>query len=98
MKDMTIKDLKSIIEGLSDSMRIVIPVIDEEDANRIYGFRKIRTAGILSCEAETPEERKVFCLNAASDCFDIADQVHYSGRDVDVVEILYGNIEENSNI
>ena len=87
MKDMTIKDLKTIIDGLPDSMIIVIPAIDEEDANHMYGFRKVRTAGILSSEGE--ECREVFCINAAADNFNIADQVHYSGRDVGVEKILY---------
>lgn len=87
-KDMRVKDLKEIIKDLSDEMLIVIPVIDEDDANRIYGFRKVRTAGILNCEYE--EDQDTLCLNAAADGQDIADQVYFSGKDASVKEILYG--------
>lgn len=87
--DMRIKDLKSIINELPDSMAIVIPVIDEENANHIYGFRKVRTAGILVSEGE--EDREVLCINAASDEQDIADQVYFSGKDVGVEKILFGH-------
>lgn len=90
MKDMRIKDLKDIINKLPDDMLIVIPVIDEENCNRIFGFRKVRTAGILVCECE--EDREALCLNAA-DKQDIADQVYFSGKDVGVVEILFGESE-----
>lgn len=87
-KDMKVKDLKEIIKDLPDEMLVIIPVIDEDDANRIYGFRKVRTAGILNCEGE--EDRDAFCLNAAAGGQDIADQVHFSGKDVAVEEVLYG--------
>lgn len=88
MTDMRIKDLKQIIDKLPDDMLVVIPVIDEESVDRIYGFRKVRTAGILTCEAE--QDPEVLCLNAATNDYDIADQVHFSGRDVDVVKVLFG--------
>lgn len=88
MTNMRVKDLKKILDGLSDEMIVVIPVIDEDDANHIYGFRKVRTAGVLICEGE--EDREAICLNAAADEQDIADQVHFSGRDVSVKEILFG--------
>ena len=85
--NMRVKDLKHILEQLPDDMAVIIPVIDEEDANHIYGFRHVRTAGILISEGE--QDREVLCLNAAADGQDIADQVHLSGRDVGVKEILY---------
>lgn len=90
MTDMRVKDLKNIINDLPDDMIIVIPVIDEEDANHIYGFRKVRTAGVLVDEYEDESEKEVLCLNAAADEQDIADQVHFSGRDVSVKDILFG--------
>ena len=90
MIDMRVKDLKKILDGLSDEMIVVIPVIDEDDANHIYGFRKVRTAGILVDEYSDEDEREVICLNAAADEQDIADQIHFSGRDVSVKEILFG--------
>lgn len=90
MTDMKVKDLKNIINELPDDMLVVIPVIDEEDANHIYGFRKVRTAGVLVDEYEDESEKEVLCLNAAANEQDIADQVHFSGRDVSVKDILFG--------
>lgn len=87
-RNMRVKDLKNILEQLPDDMAVIIPVIDEEDANRIYGFRHVRTAGVLISEGE--QDQEVLCLNAAADRQDIADQVYFSGRDVGVKEILFG--------
>ena len=87
-QNMRVKDLKHILGQLPDDMAVIIPVIDEEDANHIYGFRHVRTAGVLISEGE--QDREVLCLNAAADMKDIADQVHLSGKDVDVKEILFG--------
>ena len=87
-QNMRVKDLKHILEQLPDDMAVIIPVIDEEDANHIYGFRRIRTAGILISDGE--QDREVLCLNTAADMMDIADQVYLSGRDVGVKEILFG--------
>lgn len=87
-QNMQVKDLKHILEQLPDDMAVIIPVIDEEDANHIYGFRYVRTAGILISEGE--QDREVFCLNAAADMKDIADQVHLSGKDVGVKSVLFG--------
>lgn len=86
--DLRVKDLKIILERLPDDMLVVIPVVDEEDVNQLYGFRKVRTAGILECESE--KDRKVVCLNGATNGMDIADQVKFSDRDVSVSMILYG--------
>lgn len=87
-QNMLVKDLKKILNNLPDDMPIIIPVIDEDDSNHIYGFRYVRTAGELVCEYE--REPEVLCLNAAADRQDIADQVHFSGRDVSVKSILFG--------
>ena len=87
-RNMRIKDLKNIINDLSDDMPVVIPVIDQDDVNRIYGFRMVRTAGILTDDYE--KESKVLCLNGSADGEDIADQIYHSGRDVGVETILMG--------
>ena len=87
-QNMRVKDLKRILEQLPDDMAIIIPVIDDEDANHIYGFRHVRTTGVLISEGE--QDREVLCLNAAADGQDIADQVYFSGRAVGVKEILFG--------
>ena len=86
--DMHVKDLKDIVNKLPDDLLVIIPVIDEDDSNHIFGFRKVRTAGILECVGE--EEPEALCLNAAADEQDIADQVHFSGKDVSVKNILFG--------
>lgn len=82
--------IKDILGKLPDDMLIVMPVIDEDDANHIYGFRKIRTAGILVDDYETEDDKEVLCVNAAADDNDIADQVHFSGKEVSVKSILFG--------
>ena len=87
-KNMLVKDLKKILNDLPDDMPIVIPVIDGRDVNYIYGFRYVRTAGELISDGE--RDREVLCLNGAADGQDIADQVHFSGRDVSVDKILFG--------
>lgn len=84
MRDLTIKDLKSVVEKLPDDMLVVIPVVDEEDVNQIYGFRRVRTAGILVCN----EDEDALCLNGATPGIDISDQVTFSGRDVGVKEVF----------
>ena len=88
MMNMTIAELKRLLSDLPDNMPVIIPVIDEDDCNHIFGFRFVRTAGILSCDGE--EYRTVLCLNAANDQ-DIADQVYFSGRDANVEKILFGH-------
>lgn len=87
-RNMRIKDLKNIISDLPDDMPVVIPVIDQDDVNIIRGFRMARTAGILTDDYE--KESRVLCLNSSADGQDIADQIHYSGRDVGVETILMG--------
>lgn len=93
--NLTISELKKMVADLPDDMPVVIPVIDENNGNRIFGFRFVRTAGLLFCQAE--EFQKVLCLNAASDEMDIADQVFTSGRDVDATEVLFGNSKHYIN-
>lgn len=79
----------SRIESLEDTVaELKAHIIDEDDANHIYGFRYVRTAGELVCESE--REPEVLCLNAAADGQDIADQIHFSGKDVGVNKILFG--------
>ena len=94
---MTVGELVSILSELPDDMKIVIPVVDEDDVNHIYGFRKVRTAGILRCETEL--EPEVLCINGATEDQDIADQICSSNKDVDnvdTVKVLYGKVKENA--
>lgn len=87
--DLRVKDLKTILEGLPDDMLVVIPVVDEDYVNKLHGFRRVRTVGIIEDEYEEERDRKVLCVNGACDGADIADQVNYSGRDVSVTTVLY---------
>ena len=95
-KNMSVKDLKNILNDVPDDMPVIIPVIDEDNCNRIFGFRYVRTAGILTSPGE--KDDRVLCLNAA-DKENIADQVYFSGRDVGVEKVLYGKpkCEESSD-
>lgn len=86
-KDMRVKDLKNIINQLPDDMLVVMPVIDENNANHIYGFRRVRTAGVLTCNGE--EDRNALCLNSSESGQDIVDQVGLSGKDVDAIKLFY---------
>ena len=86
-QNMKVKDLKNILNGLPDDMSIIIPVIDEDDTNHIYGFRRVRTAGILECDYE--KDRKVLYLGSSVYKMDITNQISRSGRNVSVNEILY---------
>ena len=89
---MRVEDLKKILNGLPDEMLVVIPVVDEDDVNRIYGFRKVGTAGILEDESEAEGERKVLCLNGSANGQDLADQIYFSGKDVSINDVLYGRL------
>ena len=37
--NLTISELKKIVADLPDDMPVIIPVIDEDDCNQIFGFR-----------------------------------------------------------
>lgn len=70
--NLTIKELKEIIKDLPDDMDVIIPVITEDDANDILGFRYVRTAGILTNKYEP---NSALCLNSSDDGLDISSQI-----------------------
>lgn len=72
--NMKVKNLKEIVNQLPDDMDVIIPVISEDDANCIWAFRHVRTAGVLESDGEQP----ALCLNAAADGLDISSQVKKS--------------------
>lgn len=96
-QDMLVKDLKKILRKLPNNMPVVIPVVDEDDVNHIYSFHHVRTAGELICEYD--KDPKVLCLNAADDK-DIADQIHFSGKDanIGIKKILFGMSKHKKEI
>lgn len=89
--NLTVKRLKEIIENLPDEMNVVIPVIDEDDANHIYGFRFVRTAGVLT-DLTLPDdniEKNVLCINSASGGRDITSQLNRYGSSIDCKTLLF---------
>lgn len=90
MINMTIAELKSLISDLPDNMPVVIPVIDKDNCNHIFGFRFVRTAGLISGYAD--ESSMILCLNTANNQ-DIAEQVRFSKKsvNVNVRKVLFGN-------
>ena len=85
--NMTVGDLRGILNGLPGDMSIIIPVIDEEDANNILAFRHARTAGILYDECEEKGDQRVLCLNTSADGADISTQVKH--QDVICEKVLF---------
>ena len=64
--NMTVKDLKRILRKLPNDMHVVIPVISEDDCNLVFGFRHVRTAGILFCKFNEKKLARVIALNAST--------------------------------
>ena len=87
--NMTVKELKEIVNQCPDDMLVIIPVIDEEDCNSIFGFRMVRTVGILYDALSPEEEQRVLCLNGAADGLDINSQIKKSGCAVKCEKVLY---------
>ena len=79
--NLTVGVLKSFLDGLPDDMQVVIPVMDMDNADEIYGFRFVRTAGVLKCPGENPE--RVFCVSALGTSGDIREQLKSPGYHAD---------------
>ena len=84
-ENMTVKDLKTMLENIPDDMPLIIPVIDEDDVTRIQGFRHIRTAGVL----ESPYDEPVLCLNGSIENISISDQVEAYDKDIMCKQVLF---------
>ena len=86
--NLTVGELKAILNQIDDDeMDVIIPVVDEEDINRISGFRHVRTVGVLSNKYE-PDP--ALCLSASSDGMDISGQLKHSNHSITVCErIMY---------
>lgn len=75
--NMRVKDLRAILSRIDDEdMEVAIPVLDTSDDKLIYGFRHVRTAGIL---ANKYEIKDVLCLSAPGDGLDMDSQLAYNG-------------------
>ncbi len=85
--NMTVKELKEIVSQLPDDIPVIIPVICENDPNRIFGFRHIRTAGLLE---STYENGPALCLNASADGLDMESQIErYSTRYISCKKVMF---------
>lgn len=84
--NLTVEDLKDRIKNLPDDMEIIIPIGDEHDANKINGFRHVRTLGILSNKYE---EAPALCFNTAADGLDISTQINNYGCGTTCDRVLF---------
>ena len=75
--NLTVGELKELLEMVPDTVDVVVPVIDEHDPDLILGFRYAKTMGLLTSKYE---KRPVFCINTASGNYDIVTQVEKSRR------------------
>lgn len=72
--NLTVGELKKILEDLPDDIPIVTTNHPEDDVNAVTGYRFIRTVGALSCKSE--EHQDVLCLAPAWDGADMAALVN----------------------
>ena len=93
MKNMTVKDLKELLNECPDDMPVIIPVIDIDDSNDIQAFRYVTTAGILYDDYMPETQQRVICLNSSKDSAVISDQI--GSRDVVCERVLYPKKEES---
>lgn len=83
--NMTVKILKLVLKYLPDDMDVIIPVVSEDDANYIYGFRHVRTAGVL----HTMGELDALCINTADNGLDISTQLNNGHSDIICKKLLF---------
>lgn len=98
--NMTVKDLKEVLEQILDDRPVIIPCIEEYDSNHILGFRYVRTAGLLKDELNPDSsDNVVLCLNTAADGLDISSQLEASGKSVYISceRVLFGANGEKMN-
>lgn len=93
MKNMTVKELKEILNNCSDDMPVIIPVIDIDNSNNIEAFRYVTTAGILYDDYMPETQQRVVCLNSSTGSTIISDQI--GSRDVVCEQVLYPKKGEN---
>ena len=84
--NVTVRDLRECLEGLPDDMDVIIPIIDEEDANHIYCYRHVRTIGILE---NFFEPKPALCLNAAANGLDLHSQVGDNENSTKCTKVLF---------
>lgn len=81
--NVTVRDLKDMLDGLPDDMEVIVPITNEHDPNNLFGFNRIRTAGILKSPME-PD--MALCLAPSLGGLDIFSLVNNSKNVVAKVE------------
>ena len=71
----TVRDLKNMLDGLPDDMEVIVPITNEHNPNHVFGFNRIRTAGILKSPAE---QDMALCLAPSLGGLDIYSLVNNS--------------------
>lgn len=88
-KNLTVGDLKDILEMVSDDLPVVIPVVDEDDSDNIISFRHVRTAGVLEdLNANESAPDIVLCINTSGEGSDIGAQITNRRSDVVCKKVL----------
>lgn len=84
--DMTVRDLKAALKDLPDDMEVIVTAYAEDDANYIFGFRHVRTAGILK---NPYEDKPALCLAPAMDGADMESLIENMHSDTNCEKVLF---------
>lgn len=76
--NVTVGELMDILKGVYADTEVAIPVIDKDDANKIYALRPVRTIGLVT---NANDSIPILCLNTSEDGMDFSDQI--ASMDVD---------------
>lgn len=81
--NVTVRDLKNMLDGLPDDMEVIVPITNEHNPNHVFGFNRIRTAGILKSPAE---QDMALCLAPSLGGWDMYSLVNNSKNVAATVE------------
>ena len=81
--NVTVRDLKDILKDLPDEMEVIVPITNAYNPNDVFGFYRIRTAGVLKSPAE---QDMALCLAPSLGGWDIYSLVNNSKNVAATVE------------
>lgn len=84
--NMTVKELKQIVARLPDNIPVIIPVIAENDANYILGFKHVRTAGLLETRYE---DGPALRINSSENGLDMESQIQRYNGGVTCTRVMF---------
>lgn len=84
--NVTVRDLRDCLEGLPDDMDVIVPVHDEDDANVIFGYRHVRTIGVLR-SPRNPEP--AFCLASSANGADMYSLMELNAGDIECEKQMF---------